>query len=147
MLFSFDFCVSDDKQSPVENLGQVVFGERIRPSHYELTFMKNVTCQNVCTKTYTGGDGESEDKLDKLREGIRLNYQHHWIVGLYIYFILLTIFIVKGITTLIDSLFGILNFVCVITCGCQFDIFHCDTCHTFLTRICKQFDVNLLPTI
>ncbi|KAG8042624.1 hypothetical protein G9C98_005258 [Cotesia typhae] len=76
----FDFCVSDDTQSPVENLGQVVFGERIRPSDYELTFMKNVTCQKVCTKSYSGGDKDSEDKLDKLREGIRLNYQHHWIV-------------------------------------------------------------------
>jgi len=32
--FSFDFCLADKKKSPVENLGQVVFGERIRPSPY-----------------------------------------------------------------------------------------------------------------
>jgi hypothetical protein len=38
--FSFDFCKVDDKTktSPVENLGQVVFGERIRPSKYEVVF-------------------------------------------------------------------------------------------------------------
>lgn len=29
----FDFCLADEESnSPVENLGQVVFGERIRPS-------------------------------------------------------------------------------------------------------------------
>ncbi|KAF3427406.1 hypothetical protein E2986_12268 [Frieseomelitta varia] len=32
----FDFCPSDEAQSPVENLGQVVFGERIRPSPYQV---------------------------------------------------------------------------------------------------------------
>ena len=34
-LFSFDFCTTDESESPVENLGQVVFGERIRPSPYK----------------------------------------------------------------------------------------------------------------
>lgn len=34
---SFDFCTVDDGQSPVENLGQVVFGERIRPSPYKVS--------------------------------------------------------------------------------------------------------------
>lgn len=33
---SFDFCTVEDGQSPVENLGQVVFGERIRPSPYKV---------------------------------------------------------------------------------------------------------------
>lgn len=36
--FSFDFCPSDESQSPVENLGQVVFGERIRPSPYKVWY-------------------------------------------------------------------------------------------------------------
>lgn len=34
--FSFDFCTSDESKSPTENLGQVLFGERIRPSKYEV---------------------------------------------------------------------------------------------------------------
>ena len=34
----FDFCKADgDEKSPSENLGQVVFGERIRPSPYKVT--------------------------------------------------------------------------------------------------------------
>ena len=33
----FDLCTSDtEEHSPVENLGQVVFGERIRPSPYKV---------------------------------------------------------------------------------------------------------------
>ncbi|XP_015378096.1 PREDICTED: transmembrane 9 superfamily member 2-like, partial [Diuraphis noxia] len=30
----FDFCTTDESKSPTENLGQVLFGERIRPSGY-----------------------------------------------------------------------------------------------------------------
>lgn len=37
-LFSFDFCTTDESESPVENLGQVVFGERIRPSPYKASW-------------------------------------------------------------------------------------------------------------
>lgn len=78
----FDFCqVSDESKSPVENLGQVVFGERIRPSPYIIEFMKNSTCQKVCPpKTYSGSNPESNQLLNLLRKGISLNYQHHWIV-------------------------------------------------------------------
>jgi len=32
----FDFCSTENAKSPVENLGQVVFGERIRPSPYDV---------------------------------------------------------------------------------------------------------------
>lgn len=34
--FSFDFCIDDHETGPVENLGQVVFGERIRSSPYKV---------------------------------------------------------------------------------------------------------------
>jgi transmembrane 9 superfamily member 2/4 len=36
----FDFCqASDDERSPSENLGQVVFGERIRPSPFKVVII------------------------------------------------------------------------------------------------------------
>ncbi|XP_076645758.1 transmembrane 9 superfamily protein member 2 [Halictus rubicundus] len=76
----FDFCASDESQSPVENLGQVVFGERIRPSPYKISFLKNVQCDVACEKTYVGGVKESEEKLEFLKKGMAFNYQHHWIV-------------------------------------------------------------------
>lgn len=78
---SFDFCtVSEGSDSPVENLGQVVFGERIRPSPYKINFMEESTCQPLCTKTYKKGDGDAAKKLDFLKKGVMLNYQHHWII-------------------------------------------------------------------
>lgn len=43
----FDFCAIDETNSPVENLGQVVFGERIRPAPYKIEFMKEVQCEKV----------------------------------------------------------------------------------------------------
>lgn len=77
----FDFCVpKPDLKSPVENLGQVVFGERIRPSEYKIQFMKNLTCETVCTKKYFSNNSVSHNMLSTLRKGISLNYQHHWIV-------------------------------------------------------------------
>ena len=42
------------ERSPTENLGQVMFGERIRPSPYKFDFGENKKCQEVCTKTYKG---------------------------------------------------------------------------------------------
>ena len=41
---SFDFCPGDVKDSPVENLGQVVFGERIRSSSYEVSDVVTDCC-------------------------------------------------------------------------------------------------------
>ncbi|KAH8010079.1 hypothetical protein HPB51_024754 [Rhipicephalus microplus] len=50
----FDFCTTNGTTSPAENLGQVVFGERIRLSPYQ--------------------------RLDQLRKGMMKQYRHHWIV-------------------------------------------------------------------
>lgn len=76
----FDFCLSDETQSPVENLGQVVFGERIRPSPYKLNFLENVNCKKVCTKEYKASRPEDVKKLNLLKMGMALYYQHHWIL-------------------------------------------------------------------
>lgn len=77
----FDFCLpNDDSKSPVENLGQVVFGERIRSSPYKIEFMKNQSCIEVCKKSYDGSKKDDNMLLANLRKGISLNYKHHWIV-------------------------------------------------------------------
>lgn len=79
---SFDFCTSDEHDSPVENLGQVLFGERIRPSPYEISFREDKTCSKLCTKKYSKDSTEQQEKLATLMRGIALNYQHHWCVFL-----------------------------------------------------------------
>ena len=38
---SFDFCQAAEGSGPSENLGQVVFGERIRPSPYNVRCLYN----------------------------------------------------------------------------------------------------------
>ncbi|XP_058809280.1 transmembrane 9 superfamily member 2 isoform X2 [Phymastichus coffea] len=77
----FDFCLTDESQSPSENLGQVLFGERIRPSPYKLKFKVDEKCAKVCSvKKYSGDNEEDEKKLQVLRTGIQYSYQHHWIV-------------------------------------------------------------------
>jgi len=77
---SFDFCQSEDAQSQSENLGQVVFGERIRSSPYKFIFDASEKCHVVCTREYKKDDKKSIKKLDFIKKGIRMNYQQHWIV-------------------------------------------------------------------
>jgi transmembrane 9 superfamily protein 2/4 len=77
---SFDFCVAPEDDSPVENLGQVLFGERIRPSMYNMSFREPKTCQLLCEKKYSGGKEDDLKKIRLLQRGMKLNYQHHWII-------------------------------------------------------------------
>ena len=76
----FDFCESKSDRPASENLGQVIFGERIHSSPYNFTFKKSERCKPVCSKTYDPTKKEDKAKLDFMRKGILLNYQHHWIV-------------------------------------------------------------------
>lgn len=46
-----------------------------------MKFLEDVKCKAVCRTSYTGGNENSEKKLQLLKEGIAMNYQHHWIVG------------------------------------------------------------------
>ena len=76
----FDFCEANKDHPPSENLGQVIFGERIHSSPYNFKFKQDANCQSVCNKTYDPTKAEDKKKLDFMRKGILLNYQHHWIV-------------------------------------------------------------------
>ncbi|XP_033096122.1 transmembrane 9 superfamily member 2-like [Anneissia japonica] len=76
----FDLCQLSTEFSPVENLGQVVFGERIHSSPYNFTFKLNQECFNVCTKQYDLKNQEDKKKLNFLKKGIMLNYHQHWII-------------------------------------------------------------------
>lgn len=76
----FDFCQADTEESPVENLGQVLFGERIRGSPYNMSFLKNEECKFLCKKSYDTSKRSDLEKLNILMKGMAQNYQHHWIV-------------------------------------------------------------------
>jgi len=77
----FDFCPALANGAPAENLGQVVFGERIRASPYNIRFNQDGgKCKTVCSKNYDSSNKEDVAKLDFLKKGMAMNYQHHWIV-------------------------------------------------------------------
>uniref|UniRef100_A0A8C4F5L5 Transmembrane 9 superfamily member n=1 Tax=Dicentrarchus labrax TaxID=13489 RepID=A0A8C4F5L5_DICLA len=76
----FDFCKDDKEKRPSENLGQVLFGERIESSPYKFNFKQDVKCKAVCTKNYKKAEQQDKTKLDFLKMGMQLNYQHHWII-------------------------------------------------------------------
>jgi len=76
----FDFCPDDSKAgSPTENLGQVLFGERIRPSAYHLKFKQDEKCRTVCQRNYKN-EAESIEKLQFLMHGMYFSYENRWIV-------------------------------------------------------------------
>ncbi|KAF3842518.1 hypothetical protein F7725_024469, partial [Dissostichus mawsoni] len=77
---AFDFCSEEKMKRPSENLGQVLFGERIEPSPYKFEFKKPAVCQSVCNRTYDTSKASDKNKLEFLKKGMLLNYQHHWIV-------------------------------------------------------------------
>uniref|UniRef100_A0AAX7SKW9 Transmembrane 9 superfamily member n=1 Tax=Astatotilapia calliptera TaxID=8154 RepID=A0AAX7SKW9_ASTCA len=77
----FDFCKDVKELRPSENLGQVLFGERIESSPYKFKFNQGFKCKLVCsTKTYKQGNKDDIAKLDFIKMGMQLNYQHHWII-------------------------------------------------------------------
>ncbi|XP_078483419.1 transmembrane 9 superfamily member 2-like [Ciona intestinalis] len=78
---AFDFCEpADSSSSPSENLGQVLFGERIRPSPYSFTFNKSEKCKKACTKSYDTSKKEEYEKLKFLQYGMLFSYENKWIV-------------------------------------------------------------------
>lgn len=78
----FDFCTdpASAAETPVENLGQVVFGERILPSPYKMSFLENQECVESCTKKYDMSRKEDRARVELLQKAMNLNYHHHWIV-------------------------------------------------------------------
>ncbi|KAB7507772.1 Transmembrane 9 superfamily member 2 [Armadillidium nasatum] len=78
---SFDFCYPENESLslPVENLGQVVFGERIKPSPYKINFLETLDCKKVCEKKYDVKSRKDKQMVNFLQRGMLLDYRHHWI--------------------------------------------------------------------
>ncbi|XP_070555515.1 transmembrane 9 superfamily member 2-like [Ptychodera flava] len=72
----FDFCDLPADSYVKENLGQVLEGDRLYKSPYDITFMKSENCSTVCHKTIKSGSLQ----WNYLKEAIDFNYQHHWYV-------------------------------------------------------------------
>lgn len=56
-------------------------GERIydlSEEFLQITFKEVKTCAILCEKEYKSSNSFDKSKLELLRRGMKLNYQHHW---------------------------------------------------------------------
>ncbi|OBS71006.1 hypothetical protein A6R68_00452, partial [Neotoma lepida] len=77
---SFDFCQDSWKKTPSETLGKILSGERIISCPYKFSFNKEETCRKVCVKSYAPENEDQMNKLAFLKNGIKQNYYHHWVI-------------------------------------------------------------------
>eukprot|EP00038_Savillea_parva_P007385 m.169803 g.169803 ORF g.169803 m.169803 type:complete len:664 (-) comp13147_c0_seq1:107-2098(-) len=63
-----------------ENLGQILLGERIRHSPYEIRMREDVYCRPLCQRKYNFDDKKSKHKFKLLSNAIKKDYMHHWII-------------------------------------------------------------------
>ena len=57
-----------------------MFGDRINPSPYKLSFLKDEECVTVCEKSYNHDNIPDKKKLSFILRSILLNYQQHLII-------------------------------------------------------------------
>jgi len=72
--YSLPFCQPDIIVDKVENLGEILRGDRIENSMYEIHTGENVNCKVLCAKEYTKED------IEKFAEKVKYEYRVHWIV-------------------------------------------------------------------
>eukprot|EP00656_Telonema_subtile_P055610 TRINITY_DN8664_c0_g2_i2.p1 TRINITY_DN8664_c0_g2~~TRINITY_DN8664_c0_g2_i2.p1 ORF type:complete len:554 (-),score=158.21 TRINITY_DN8664_c0_g2_i2:98-1759(-) len=72
--YSLPFCKPDTITNAAENLGEVMRGERIENSMYELNMNREDSCKVLCVKKYS--TNEQQQFTDKISD----NYRVHWIV-------------------------------------------------------------------
>lgn len=63
-----------------ENLGQILLGERIRHSPYEIRMREDVLCRPLCNRTYDFKDKKSVKKYKRILNAIKKDYMQHWII-------------------------------------------------------------------
>lgn len=68
------FCRPDKIVHRAENLGEVLRGDRITNTPYNLEMGKNVTCRALCEKEL------DEKQVKKFRKFIKNDYRAHWLI-------------------------------------------------------------------
>lgn len=70
----FHFCRPEQLEKQPESLGSIIFGDRIFNSPFELSLLKNTTCQSGCQATYSKKDASF------FASNIRAGYQYNWLI-------------------------------------------------------------------
>lgn len=72
--YSLPFCQPPTIIDKVENLGEILRGDRIENSMYQISSGKNEKCKVLCKSEYT------QEDLNKFIEKIKYEYRVHWLV-------------------------------------------------------------------
>lgn len=67
-----------------ENLGQILMGERIRHSPYDIRMREDIRCKALCRRNYTFAEkstkANKKKKFKQILNAIKKDYMHHWII-------------------------------------------------------------------
>jgi len=73
--YDLPFCQpSGGVKDMIDNLGEILQGDRIENSPFDLDALTNVKCAKLCQKKYT------KDEMEKFRSFIADDYRAHWMV-------------------------------------------------------------------
>jgi len=72
--YALPFCQPDDVVNVAENLGEVLHGDRIMNSHYELKMGVEETCRVLCRKEMTNAE------VQEFSTRIEEDYRVHWVM-------------------------------------------------------------------
>jgi len=72
--YSLPFCKPEVIEDKVENLGEVLRGDRIESSPYVIQANKDEKCKVLCVQEYT------KEQVDQFAEKVKYEYRVHWIV-------------------------------------------------------------------
>jgi len=72
--YSLPFCKPEAIVDKVENLGEILRGDRIENSLYTIYALKNENCKSLCETKH------NKEEVDKFIEFVKYDYKVHWIV-------------------------------------------------------------------
>jgi len=72
--YALPFCKPEKIHDKVENLGEILRGDRIENSRYFIFALKDERCKSLCTTTH------DKDDVKKFIEFVKYEYKAHWIV-------------------------------------------------------------------
>jgi transmembrane 9 superfamily member 2/4 len=86
--YSLKFCKPKDGVKPyAENLGELLSGDRIENSPYDIAMLENINCKVLCQVSLKERDSR------QFKSAIKRGYHHNWIVGMLLFCVVILLYI------------------------------------------------------
>ncbi|KAL7057170.1 hypothetical protein AAHC03_019457 [Spirometra sp. Aus1] len=76
----FDQCTAEGTYKPAENFGEIVFGQRLSTTGFQISFAEPVECKALCVKQYKDTSNKYVSSYNDLLSGIKSYYDRHWFI-------------------------------------------------------------------